>query len=78
MEATMPSSITQLAIGTAVGLAMAVAGVSVIGSAVAQSKVEPAQAIAHEALINRYESPLSEADLRLGDHQQLRRLFLGN
>jgi hypothetical protein len=78
MEAVMANSITQLVVGTALAFAMAVAGVSVIGSAVAQSPVEQAQVIAQETLTNRYSSPVSETDFRLGEHQQLKKLFLGN
>ena len=74
----MSNSITQLVLGTAVALTMAVAGVSVIGSAVAQSPGEHVQVIAQETLTNRYVSPVSETDFRLGDHQQLRKHFLGN
>lgn len=74
----MPSNITQLVVGTAVALAMTVASVIVIGSAVAQSPVEQAEVIAPETLTNRYVSPISETDFRLGDRQQLRKLLLGN
>jgi hypothetical protein len=76
MEAIMANSITQLVIGTALAFAMAIAGVSVIGSAVAQSPIKQAQVIEQDALTNRYASPVSETDFRLGDHQQLKRLFL--
>jgi len=72
----MANSITQLVIGTALAFAMAIAGVSVIGSAVAQSPIKQAQVIEQDTLINRYASPVSETDFRLGDHQQLKRLFL--
>jgi hypothetical protein len=60
----------------AIALAMTV--VSVIGSAGAQWPVEPSQVIAQEVLVNRYASAVSEMDFRLGDHQQLRKLLLGN
>jgi hypothetical protein len=73
----MPSSTTQLAIAAAVALAM-VASASVIDSADAQLPAEQAELIAQEPLTNRHASPVSETDFRLGDHQQLRRLFLGN
>jgi hypothetical protein len=76
MEAIMPSSISQLVIGTALAIAMACVSVSAIGSAVAQSPVEHTRA--QEALTNRYEAPVSETDFRFGEHQQLRRLLLGN
>jgi hypothetical protein len=67
----MPSSITQLVIGTAVAIGMAVVGVSVIGAAA----VEQAQVNAPQILVNRDESPLSKEDARLADRQQLRRMF---
>jgi hypothetical protein len=76
MEAIMPSSISQLVVGTALAMAMAALSVGAIGSAVAQSP--PEQARAQETLTNRYEPPVSETDFRLGEHQQLRRLLLGN
>jgi hypothetical protein len=76
MEAIMPGSITQFLLGTAVAIAMAAASVGVIGSAVAQSPIERIQAIAPEA---GHDATLhSAADARLGDRQQLRRMFLGN
>jgi hypothetical protein len=74
----MPHSITQLTVGTAVALAMTVAGVGIIGSAVAESQAGRAEVITHETLINRHTSPSSETDFRLGDHQQLKRLFVGH
>jgi hypothetical protein len=76
MEAIMASNITQLLIGAGLGIAISVAGISVVGSAVAQSPAE--HAIAQEVLTNRHESPSSETEFRFGDHQQLRKLFLGN
>ena len=71
----MQNSITQLVLGTAVALAMAVAGVSIIGSAVAQSPFEHAQFIQEETLTSL---PVSETDFRLSEHQRLRKHFLGN
>jgi hypothetical protein len=62
MEAMMPNSITQSVVGSAVALALTVASVSTIGGAVAQSPVEQAQIIAHETLINRFVSSVSETD----------------
>jgi hypothetical protein len=62
MEAIMPNSITQLVVGTAVALAMTVASVGVIGGTVAQSSVEHGQLLAHESLMNRYTSPVSETE----------------
>jgi len=76
MEAIMPRSITQLVIGIAVAIGIAVVSVGAIGSAVAQSPIEKAQLTAQEALTNRPEPPLSETDFRLSDRQQLRGYFL--
>ena len=76
MEAIMPSSITQLVIGIAVAIGIAVVSVGAIGSTVAQSPIEKAQLTAQEALTNRPEPPLSETDFRLSDRQQLRIHFL--
>jgi hypothetical protein len=76
MEAIMPSSITQLVIGIAVAIGIAVVSVGAIGSSVAESPIEKAQLTAQEALTNRPEPPLSETDFRLSDRQQLRIHFL--
>jgi hypothetical protein len=73
MEAIMPSSITQLVIGTVVAIGMAVVGVSAIGGAAA---FDQARANASEILINRLESPLSEEDdARFAYRERLRNLF---
>ena len=72
----MPRSITQLVIGIAVAIGIAVVSVGAIGSAVAQSPVGQAEVIGQEALTNRYGSPFSETDFRLSDRQQLRIHFL--
>ena len=64
----MPSSITQLVIGTVVAIGMAVAGVSAIGSAVAFERKS-------EILINRLESPLLEEGTRSVDRERLRAYF---
>jgi hypothetical protein len=77
MEATMPSSITQLVIGIAAAIAMAAVSVGAIGNdATAQSTVEQTQASPKGGLTNRYETQSSEVDFRLGDHQQLKRILL--
>ena len=68
------SSITQLVIRTAVAVGMSVIAVSAIGCAVAQSPVAATEVSGQKALANR--SPLSEADFRLTDRQQLRGYFL--
>jgi hypothetical protein len=65
----MPSSITQLVIGTLVAIGMAVAGVSAIGSAVAFERN------ASEILINRLEPPLLEEGTRSVDRERLRTYF---
>jgi hypothetical protein len=71
MEAIMPSSITQLASGIAVALAMMASTVIGIRTAEPQSHVEYiAQKHSPTAI------PISETYRRLGDHQQLRKLFL--
>jgi hypothetical protein len=72
MEGIMPSSITQLVIGTVVAIAMAVFGVSAIGGAAA---FEQLPANASEILINRPESPRSDEGARLDDRARLRKLF---
>ena len=67
----MPSSIAQLVIGIAVALAMTASTVIGIRSAEPQSHVEHiVQKRSPTA------NPVSETDRRLGDHQQLRKLFL--
>ena len=68
VEGIMPSSITQLVIGTVVAIGMAVAGVSAIGSAVAFERKS-------EILINRVESPLLEEGTRSVDRERLRAYF---
>jgi len=72
MEGIMPSSITQLVIGTVVAIGMAVVGVSTIGSAAA---FEQPQVNASEIPINRPESLLSDEDARFVDRERLRKLF---
>ena len=74
----MRSDITQLLIGTAAAIGISVVAVSAIGSAVAHPRVEPTQIVAQQTLTNRSESPFSEIDFRLGDHQHLKGYFLDN
>jgi hypothetical protein len=69
VEGIMPSSITQLVIGTVVAIGMAVAGVSAIGSAVAFERN------ASDILINRLEYPLLEEGTRSVDRERLRTYF---
>lgn len=56
-------------------IGMSLVAVSVLGSARAQSPAELSQVSGQEALTNRFESPVSETDFRLSDHQQLREYF---
>ena len=54
-------------------------GITVVAvTAVAQSPVEPTQIVGQQTLTNRSESPVSEIDFRLGDHQHLKGYFLDN
>ena len=71
----MQTNMTQLMIGTAVAIGMTMVALSAIGSAVAHSP-EPTRVIGQKALLHHYSSPMSEIDLRLNDHQQLRGYFL--
>ena len=72
----MRASLTQLILGTAVATAMAVISVGAIGSAASRaSTVEEAQINAPETLISQHESPFFDADAKLSDRQELRRLF---
>jgi hypothetical protein len=75
MEAVMPSNIMQLAVRTAVVTGTFFFAISEIGSALAQSPVAPTQVMGQEGLTNRFESPISETDFRLGDRQQLKGYF---
>jgi hypothetical protein len=72
VEAIMHSSIAQLVSGMVVAVGLAVVGVSAIGGAAA---FERAQAHTLEAPVGHQVEPLTETDARLGDRQQLRRLF---
>ena len=69
----MARSISQLLIGATVAIGFAVVGVTAIGTAVAQSPLEQTK-----STTNSYEPPVSEIDLRIGDHQQLRNIFFGS
>jgi hypothetical protein len=64
-----------IAIAAAIG--MAAVSVNTIDTAAVQSVVEHAEPPTKGVLPNRDESPVSETDFRLSDHQQLRRIFLG-
>ena len=68
------SSITQLIIGTAVGIGMTVVAIT----AVAHPPVESPEVVVQETLLtNRHVSPSSETDFRLSDRQQLKSYFDG-
>jgi hypothetical protein len=69
----MQNDSTMRLIRFAVGLSLI--AVSAIGSALAHSPVELTQVTGQEALANRFDSPVSETDFRLSDHQQLREYF---
>ena len=69
----MPRSISQLLNGATVAIGSAVVGVTAIGSATAQFPLEQTK-----STTNRYEPAVSEIDLRIGDHQQLRNIFFGS
>jgi hypothetical protein len=71
----VPSSITQRVIGIVAAIGMAAVSMSVIGNATAQSAREQPQTAPKGDLTNRYEAQSSELDFRLGDRQQLRRMF---
>ena len=72
----MQTNLTQVMIGTAVAIGMSMVALIAIGSAVAHSPEEPTRVIGQKALLNHYSSPMSEIDLRLNEHQQLRGYFL--
>jgi hypothetical protein len=63
--------IKRLIIGSAVAAGMSVVAISAIGGAVAQSSLEPRQAI----FTNRSTFPISKAQFRLSDRQQLKGYF---
>ena len=65
------SSITRLIMGTAVAAGMSVVAISAIGGAVAQSSLEPRQA----TFTNPSTFPISKAEFRLSDRQQLKGYF---
>jgi hypothetical protein len=68
----MRTSLTQLIIGTAVAIGMALISVGAIGSATSRaSTVEEAEVNAPETLT----TPFFDADDRLSDRQGLRRIF---
>ena len=61
-----------------IGTVVAVGITAVAVTAVAQSPLEPTQIVAQQTLNNRSESPFSEIDFRLGDHQHLKGFFRDN
>jgi hypothetical protein len=71
MEAIMPRSISKFVMG-AVAIGVAVVGASAIGIAAAQSSHEQAKTTTH-----RFMATVRKTEFRIGDHQQLRTIFLG-
>lgn len=67
----MPRSISKFVM-TAVAIGVAVVGASAIGIAAAHSSHEQAKATTH-----RITATVMKADFHIGDHQQLRKIFLG-
>jgi hypothetical protein len=66
----MRSHITQFTIRMVVAFGLAFVGASAFGIVVADSAFERAQVIA------RFTKPVAKAEFRLGEHQQLRQIFL--
>jgi hypothetical protein len=71
MEAIMPRSISKFVMG-AVAIGVAVVGASAIGIAAAQSSHEQAKTTTHRIM-----ATVLKTEFRIGDHQQLRKIFLG-
>ena len=71
MEAIMPSSISKFVMVT-VAIGVAVVGASAIGIAAAQSSHEQAKTTTHRIM-----ATVLKTEFRIGDHQQLRKIFLG-
>jgi hypothetical protein len=70
MEAIMPRSISKFVMG-AVAIGVAVVGASAIGIAAAQSSHAQAKTI-----IPRIMATVLKTEFRIGDHQQLRKIFV--
>ena len=69
----MPRSISKFVMA-AVALGVAVVGASAIGIAAAQSSHEQAKTTTHH---HRIMATVLKTEFRIGDHQQLRKIFLG-
>jgi hypothetical protein len=71
MEAIMPGSISKFVMG-AVAIGVAVVGASAIGIAAAQSSHAQAKTITPRIM-----ATVLKTEFRIGDHQQLRKIFVG-
>jgi hypothetical protein len=71
MEGIMLSSISKFVMA-AVAIGVAVVGASAIGIAAAQSSHEQAKTTTHRIM-----ATVLKTEFRIGDHQQLRKIFLG-
>ena len=67
----MPRSISKFVILT-VAIGVAIVGATAFGIAAAASSHEQAKATAHRIMAS-----VLKTELRIGDHQQLRKIFLG-
>ncbi len=67
----MPRSIRK-SVTMAVAIGVAVVGASAIGIAAAQSSHEQAKTAAHRIM-----ATVLKTEFRIGDHQQLRKIFVG-
>jgi hypothetical protein len=70
VEAIMPRSISKFVIVT-VAIGVAIVGASAIGIAAAHSSHEQAKATTHRIM-----ATVLKTEFRIGDHQQLRKIFL--
>jgi hypothetical protein len=73
-QACLPIQTKMLVTGVVFALGMVIAGVSVTHGATAAEAAE--EVTKPQPLINRYESPPSEAEPRISDREQLKRYFL--
>jgi hypothetical protein len=70
VEAIMPRSISKFVMVASIGVA--VVGASAIGIAAAQSSHEQAKTTTHRIM-----ATVLKTEFRIGDHQQLKKIFLG-
>ena len=68
----MPRSISRF-VKVAVAIGVAVVGASAIGIAAAQSSHEQAKTTTHRIM-----ATVLKTEFRIGDHQQLRKIFMGD